>query len=197
MPKIELPGGVRLILASASPRRRNLLEAAGIPFVLRPANVDETRRWGESARDYVVRLASDKARGVEAGPDEMVLGADTTVVGGSEILEKPRDAGDAARMLEMLSGGWHEVITGIALAHRGEIRTAAETTRVHFVLIPRAEIDDYIATGEPMDKAGAYGIQGMASRWADRIEGCYFNIVGLPVARVWEQINGLLAGRQV
>jgi septum formation protein len=196
MPKIELPGGVRLILASASPRRRDLLEAAGIPFLVRPANVDETRREGEAARDYVVRLASEKARAVEAGPDDLVLGADTTVVVGSEILEKPRDAGDAVRMLELLSGGWHEVITGIALARGGEIRTAAETTRVHFVPIPRDEIDAYIATGEPMDKAGAYGIQGMASRWADRIEGCYFNIVGLPVARVWEQINALVAAKR-
>jgi septum formation protein len=192
MSSVQLPQGCRLVLASGSPRRRELLAAARIPFVTRPASVDETRRVGEPAGDYVVRLALEKARAVAADPGDIVLGADTTVVAGGQVLEKPRDAADAARMLEMLSDSWHEVITGIALLHRGEMRTAAETTRVHFTPISRPEIGSYIATGEPMDKAGAYGIQGMASRWADRIEGCYFNVVGLPVARVWEELNRVL-----
>jgi len=172
-----------LILASQSPRRREILERAGIPFVVRAVDVDERVLMGEAPQSYVRRLATRKA--VAAGqPGEVVLGADTTVVVDRQILAKPEDAADAVRMLGLLSGRTHEVITGICLKVGGQLIIDAEVTLVRFVELTAAEIAAYVATGEPMDKAGAYAIQGGASRYIDRIEGCYWNVVGLPVAKV-------------
>ncbi len=181
-----------LILASSSPRRREILAKAGIPFRVRPADVDERVLRGETPIRHVLRLARAKAEAVHRKPGEIVLGADTIVVAGGAILGKPRDAADARRMLRLLAGRWHRVITGIFLAGDGEAVTGAETTRVHFLPMSRAEIAAYVATGEPMDKAGAYAIQGLASKFVDRIEGCYFNVVGLPVSRVLRHYRRLL-----
>ena len=178
-----------LILASRSPRRRELLTRAGIPFVSQPCDVDESRLEGEDALAHVRRLAEEKAGAVRAGPADIVLGADTIVTVNGEVLGKPRDAEDALRMLRLLSGQVHSVITGICLC-RGARRVAdAETTRVRFIPLTEAEIRAYVATGEPMDKAGAYAIQGLASKFIDWVEGCYFNVVGLPVALVYKHLR--------
>jgi|SRR5271165_1357033 len=190
-----------LILASASPRRQELLRNAGIPFTVRPADINETPLAGEAPRDCAERLAREKALAVFRNqPQQWVLGADTIVVVGDAILGKPRDADDAARMLRLLSGGTHAVITGVCLvnpvvsdqwsaASKADVLTAAETTHVTFCELSDDEIRDYVATGEPMDKAGAYAIQGMASRWIPRIEGDYSNVVGLPVALVYRMLR--------
>jgi septum formation protein len=173
-----------LVLASASPRRRELLANAGIPFTLRPASVDESLRPNEAPQSYVRRLAASKALSVPCHEGECILAADTTVVIGGQILGKPEDAADAARMLALLSGRSHEVITGICLRHAAQIHIDAAVTQVFFHPLSPAQIDAYVASGEPLDKAGAYGIQGLASRFIPRIEGCYFNVVGLPVSLV-------------
>lgn len=185
----------RLILASGSPRRRELLAQAGFEFTVRAADVDESVRAGEDPVSYVTRLAREKAQAVfevegqetrDKGreDDVVVLGADTTVVLDGEILGKPKDAADAARMLRALGGRTHRVITGVAVVSAERVEVAAEITAVRFAEIGDAEIAVYVASGEPMDKAGAYGIQGRAARWIPRIEGCYFNVVGLPLALV-------------
>lgn len=172
-----------LILASQSPRRREILERAGIAFTVRVADVDESLREGEGAQSYVRRLATRKA--VAAGKaGEVVLGADTTVVVDGMILGKPEGVADAERMLGLLQGRTHEVITGICLKVGGQLYIDAEVTVVRFLAMSSEEIAAYVATGEPMDKAGGYAIQGGASRYIDRIEGCYWNVVGLPVAKV-------------
>jgi septum formation protein len=187
-----------LILASQSPRRAELLRNAGYAFEVRPADVDEQLRAGEPAEEYVKRLAREKALAVlaTAPAGAVVLGADTTVVLGGECLGKPVDAADAQQMLARLSGRVHQVMTGVCVAWRKASGAAAEAdaevyvevgvevTEVKFAAMSGAEIAAYVATGEPMDKAGAYAIQGVASRWIPRIRGCYFNVVGLPVARV-------------
>jgi septum formation protein len=173
-----------LVLASASPRRAELLRAAGISFTVRVADIDETQQPGETAGDYVLRLASAKAEAV-ARPGELVLGADTTVVIGGEITGKPLNAEDAARMLRALSGVWHEVFTGVHLRRDGQIRSDLAITRVKFAPLSDAEIRWYVASGEPFDKAGAYAIQGYASLFVERIEGIYSNVVGLPVQMVY------------
>ncbi|HEY3705406.1 MAG TPA: Maf family protein [Terracidiphilus sp.] len=193
----------RLILASASPRRRELLAQAGFVFDVIPAHISEEPRPGEDPVAYVARLAREKAEAVYrqqgsgfrvqgsgsgaeiAGSGEVVvLGADTTVTLDGHILEKPRDGEDAARMLRMLSGRTHRVITGVALVDARGSEVAAEVTAVRFVTLSEEEIAEYVASGEPMDKAGAYGIQGRAAKWIPRVEGCYFNVVGLPLALV-------------
>lgn len=184
----------RLILASASPRRRELLAQAGFTFEVLPANVNEDLRAGEDPISYVVRLARDKAQAVYANLNDseaVVLGADTTVTVDRHILAKPADADDAARMLRMLSGRTHRVITGIAVTSATGTEVAAEVTGVRFVALSEAEIASYIAGGEPMDKAGAYGIQGLAAKWIPRIEGCYFNVVGLPLALLSSMLESL------
>src|SRR5260370_3925518 len=178
-----------LVLASHSPRRREILTAAGSEFVVRAAIVREERRAGESLVAYVFRLAEEKTRAVEARADEIVLGADTVVVAGGEILEKPRDATDATRMLALLSGCEHEVITGICLLQGDRVILDTASTRVHFVELSESDIAPYVASGEPMDKAGAYAIQGQASKFIDRIEGDYFNVMGLPVALVYRHLG--------
>lgn len=169
-----------LILASSSPRRAELLQAAGIDFTIRAAGVDETTRPDESPRDYVLRLSREKARAVVRG-DELTLGADTTVVINGEIIGKPADAEEAARMLRALSGQWHEVLTGVTLARADHLISAVSSTRVKFAELSDAEIKWYVSTGEPMDKAGAYAIQGHASLFVESIEGSYSNVVGLPM----------------
>jgi septum formation protein len=208
-----------LVLASASPRRQELLRNAGIAFAVQPANIDESPLPGENPRECVERLAREKALAVwKARRQDVVLGADTIVVLDGTILNKPTDAIDAARMLRMLSGRTHEVITGVCLVtpadpesaateasanlegaferlrtEHGELRTASESTLVAMTAIPEQEIQQYIATGEPMDKAGAYAIQGRASRWIPHIEGDYTNVVGLPVALVYRLLSSTTA----
>jgi septum formation protein len=183
-----------LILASASPRRQELLRNAGIAFIVDPADIDETPLPEESPQTCVQRLARSKALVVhQRHSKDFVLGADTIVVIDGEILNKPRDAEDAARMLGMLSGRTHEVMTGICILSTGLEQTAFETTRVTMCELADEEIRGYVATGEPRDKAGAYAIQGIASRWIPRIEGDYGNVVGLPVALVYRILRELRA----
>ena len=181
---------LKLVLASGSPRRSELLRAAGIDFTVRVADVDETVLPNELPRDYVVRLSREKAQAVasEIGDGEIVLGADTTVVVLNEIAGKPIDENDARRMLKLLSGKWHEVLTGVSLVNDGKVISDIALTRVKFAKLSEEEIDWYISTGEAMDKAGAYGIQGYASRFVERIEGSYSNVVGLPVQMVYRMI---------
>jgi septum formation protein len=206
-----------LILASASPRRRELLTQAGYEFQIRPAHIPEDPHPNEDPIAYVTRLARQKAQAVyneiagtetNAGapglepetwestiPNQrplIVLGADTTVTLDNQILGKPENAQDAARMLRLLSGRTHRVITGVSLVSASRTETAAEVTAVQFLSLSEAEIQAYIATGEPNDKAGAYAIQGHAARWIPRIEGCYFNVVGLPIALVSTLLETML-----
>ena len=177
---------MRLVLASASPRRAELLRAAGIEFDVVAANVDESIRPGETPADHVRRLAEDKALRVQPQVNgRFVLGADTVVVVGDQILGKPADAADAARMLRLLSGRRHQVLTGVALIGKTRHVGVAATT-VEFAPLNDAEIAAYVTSGEPMDKAGAYAIQGLASRFVTAIEGSYSNVVGLPVALVYD-----------
>jgi septum formation protein len=179
-----------LVLASASPRRRELLRNAGIHFEVQPANIPEESRPGENAKDLAERLAREKAQAVATHRlHDFVLGADTIVVVDGQILGKPSDVADAARMLRLLSGRNHHVITGVCLVVNGRPQVASESTLVTVSKITEKEIADYIATGEPMDKAGAYAIQGIASRWIPRIEGDYSNVVGLPVALVFGMLK--------
>lgn len=183
----SLPG-VRLVLASASPRRAELLRAAGIGFDVHPAHVDERVRDGEAPATYVRRIAENKARAVhQRFPDRIVLAADTSVVVDAEILGKPVDADEARWMLRILSGRAHEVMTAVTVAGANDsgVDTRVETTTVELSALTSEEIDWYVASGEPMDKAGAYAIQGLASRFVVRIHGSYSNVVGLPVALVY------------
>jgi septum formation protein len=174
-----------LILASASPRRADLLRAADIPFAVEMADVDETPRAAEAPDAYVLRVARDKAFTVDRRkPGNLVLAADTTVVVGGRILGKPSDDKDAWNMLKSLSGRVHDVLTGVVLRENGREWTAIARTEVRFLPLTDSEISWYIASGEPHDKAGAYAIQGRASRFIDRIDGSYSNVVGLPVATV-------------
>jgi septum formation protein len=189
---------MKLILASASPRRAEILRNAGFEFEIRPAHVDETLLSGERPEDYVKRLAETKAKAIAGtiareADASFVVGADTVVVVDGEIFGKPADAQDARRMLTRLSGRSHEVLTGIAVlrAADGTGGTVVETTQVTFRLLSQQDIEDYIATGEPFDKAGAYGIQGLGGKFVPRIQGCYFNVMGLPVSRLWQMLRSL------
>lgn len=188
-----------LVLASASPRRKELLTQAGFTFRIHASSVSEDHRPGEDPIAFATRLASEKAEAVFAEqasldvPDDplLVLGADTVVVSAAkEILGKPKDAEDAARMLRLLSGGTHSVVTGVCLVSRNGVEVASELTYVTMSTFSEVEIDIYINTGEPMDKAGAYAIQGYAASWIPRIHGCYFNVVGLPLALVSSMLEG-------
>jgi septum formation protein len=180
-----------LVLASQSPRRSEILRQAGISFTVRAVPVDETPIPGERPEDYVQRLAEAKARAVESTPDEVVLGADTTVVIDGEMLGKPADEADARRMLEKLEGRRHLVMTGICLKRGDEaVRDWAET-KVWFASMSAAEIEEYVASGEPMDKAGAYAIQGLGSKYVEKIEGGYTNVMGLPIALVYLRFKNL------
>jgi len=190
-----------LVLASASPRRRELLTQAGFVFEVHPAHIPEDPNPGEEPIAYATRLAQEKAQAVfrqlstdwARSADLAVLGADTIVTFDDHILGKPEDPADAARMLRLLSGRTHRVVTGVSLVTEESAETVADVTSVSFSVLSDDEIDAYIASGEPMDKAGAYAIQGRAARWIPRIEGCYFNVVGLPIARV----SALLKSRKI
>jgi septum formation protein len=188
-PQAGLPGMEPLVLASGSPRRSEILRAVGWPFEACPADVDETRLEGESPEDYVVRLARAKAESV-AGRRlfGLVLGADTTVVVDGRVIGKPSDEEEARRMLRALSERWHEVLTGVALvrAESGRALTAYERTRVRFAATSDEEIEWHVRTGDVLDKAGAYAVQGRAALFIQGIEGDYWNVVGLPVRLVYE-----------
>jgi len=171
-----------LILASASPRRRELLQQIGVQFRVQVADIDETPQAGETPAAYVARLALGKAQKVAAAnPGCVVLGSDTTVVLDDEILGKPENADDAARMLAALAGRRHQVMTAVALVKDDQQRVQTVITNVHFAPLTAAQITAYVATGEPADKAGAYGIQGLGAVLVDAIEGSYSNVVGLPL----------------
>ena len=179
---------MNLILASKSPRRQELLGLFGLSFTVRAADVDETMDPCMSPAQAVGEVSARKALAI---PDDraLILAADTIVVYHGDILGKPRDEADAARMLSLLSGGEHQVITGVTLRRGSRVRTETETTRVWFRALSEAEIAAYIATGEPMDKAGAYGIQGRASAFIPRIDGDYFNVMGLPLCRLDQMLR--------
>lgn len=182
-----------LILASASPRRHEILLAAGIPHTIQTTPIDETRRAGEPPMTYVQRLAEEKARAIAAPRGSIILAADTTVAIGDEIFGKPDGPEDAARMLRALSGRDHYVYTGIFLlapaTSQNKCIKDVAATRVSFLKLEDAEIEEYTRSGEPYDKAGAYAIQGLASKFISGIEGCYYNVVGLPVSLVCRHLK--------
>lgn len=173
-----------LILASGSPRRRELMGLLRIPFTVWAADVDETMDPGRPPEEETARLSLLKARSVPRGPDDVVVAADTIVVSGGKVLGKPRSEAEAFEMLTMLSGGAHRVMTGLTVLRGDQAQTVTEITRIWFRPLPPGEIRAYIRTGEPMDKAGAYGIQGGAALFVRRLEGDYYNVVGLPVCRL-------------
>ena len=179
---------MKLVLASKSPRRSEILKNAGVDFTVRVADADETIPDGTKPCDAVVFLAARKAMAVERADDEVVLGADTVVVLDDEILGKPKDREDAFNMIRMLSGRVHSVFTGVCAIGDGISLTFAEETKVEFYPLSDDEINEYIDTDEPYDKAGAYGIQGLASKFISGIQGDYFNVVGLPVSSVYKKI---------
>jgi len=184
----------RIVLASASPRRTELLRAILPEFDVIPSGIEESMDGASGPVDLVISLASAKAEDVAVGcRDCVIIGADTLVVVDDHTLGKPEDAGDARRMLRLLSGRTHSVITGVSVVYRGETTTSAEVTEVLFSTMTEGQIEAYTQTGEPLDKAGAYGIQGRASIFIQGIKGCYFNVVGLPLFR----LNQLLADRGI
>lgn len=182
---------MRLILASSSPRRRALLEAAGLEFDVVPVEIDEGRLLGETPDVYVSRLARAKADAVSAQPESVVLAADTVVLSDDEVLGKPVDDGDARRMLQRLAGRTHVVLSGVALSANGKSTLDLARTEVRFLPLTSDEIDWYVATGEPRGKAGAYAIQGRASLFVERLDGSYTNVVGLPIEVVYQRLTAL------
>ena len=187
----------RIVLASKSPRRAEILRAVGWEFEAVAANIDETRRESEDAVSYVRRLAQTKAEiaAEKTSAARLVLGADTVVVIDGEVLGQPRDDDDTRRMLKLLNGKWHEVLTGIALVRAGKpprVLVGHQTTRVHFAEMSTDEIDWYVSTGEPNGKAGAYAIQGRGALFIKEIQGDYFNVVGLPLRLVYELMSDTL-----
>ena len=185
----------RIILASASPRRHELLTAAGIDHLVRVKPIEEVRKAGEDPGTFVQRLALEKARAAAESSDEIVLGADTVVVVDGQVFGKPVDDEDARRSLRTLSGRDHVVLTGIALVFGQTSVVDISATRVQFVSLSEDDIETYVKSGEPAGKAGAYAIQGLASRFVRRIEGCYQNVVGLPVSLVYHHLK-VLEGRK-
>jgi len=184
---IELP---KIILASGSPRRSEILTSVGWEFTKHVADIDESELPGEAPETYVVRLAREKAEAVACHyPDEIVLGSDTTVVIDGQIIGKSVDLNDARRMLGMLSGKWHDVLTGVAIVQKGETRSAVERTRVKFAVMNEAEIEFLTLNGSPLDKAGAYAVQAQAALFIEGIEGDYWNVVGLPIRLVYDLIR--------
>lgn len=187
---------MRLVLASGSPRRSELLAAAGFKFDVEPPDVDERRLSGETPEQYVERMACLKARTIgDRHPEQPVLGADTVVVIDGDVLGKPVTPDDAAAMLRRLSGRAHQVLTGVAVAWQGRLSSAVEATTVWMEPISVGDLAEYVSSGEPLDKAGAYAIQGLASRFVSRIEGSYANVVGLPVAKVAALLRASTAAR--
>ncbi len=189
---------MRLILASQSPRRAEILRNAGFTFDVCAAGVDERAREGETPEAMVRRLAESKARAAAAQltGEAVVIGADTTVVLDGRIYGKPATAEEAAAMFRHYAGRTHEVLTGLAVLRvpQAALRVECETTRVTFASMSEREIADYVATGEPFDKAGAYAIQGVGGRWVTRVEGCYFNVMGLPLARLYRILREMGSG---
>ena len=175
---------MNLILASQSPRRRELLGLTGLPFIVRAADIDETMDSGRAPFDEVARVSRLKAEAVARKPEDVVIAADTIVVCEGEVLGKPRNEADAFRILSLLSGRHHEVMTGMTVVCGDKVITHTEVTKIHFRELHPEEIRAYIASGEPMDKAGAYGIQGGAALFADEMVGDYYNVMGLPVCRL-------------
>ncbi len=184
--RVKLPP---MVLASGSPRRSEILNSVGWEFVKAVPDVDESLIASESPEDYVQRLAKTKAEAVAAShAGEIVLGADTTVVINGQIIGKPVDLADARRMIAMLSGNWHEVLTGVAVVRYGSVHVGLQRTRVKFVDMSDAEIDFLVEKGDPLDKAGAYAVQAQAALFIERIEGDYWNVVGLPVSLVYRLV---------
>ncbi len=180
---------MQIILASQSPRRKELLGLFHIPFVIRIADIDETMDGRLSAYDEVARVSCRKALAVERENDDIVIAADTIVVCEGKILGKPRDEADAKAMLRLLSGRDHQVMTGMTVCRGDVIKTITEVTDIHFRQLSEKEIDAYVASGEPMDKAGSYGIQGGAALFAEKMVGDYYNVMGLPVCRLWQLLS--------
>lgn len=184
---MQLP---KLILASGSPRRAEILSSVGWEFEKHVADIDESLRDDESPEDYVIRLAREKAEAVaERFPESPVLGADTTVVIDNQILGKPVDLDDARRMLRLLSGTWHEVLTGVALVENSATRTAIQRTRVKFIDMTDDDIEFLARNGAPLDKAGAYAVQAQAALFIEKVEGEYWNVVGLPINLVYRLVT--------
>jgi septum formation protein len=186
-----------IILASASPRRKELLAQAGFQFRVQPSGIAEVRGENESPIPFVTRLAREKAQDVAAksDPNAVILGADTVVVCDEAIFGKPTNEQDAKRMLRALAGRTHRVITGLCAIHGSIVESAAEVTMVRMLTVSDEEIEAYVATGEPMDKAGSYAIQGRAARWIPSIQGCYFNVVGLPLALTTAMLECVIKAR--
>ena len=184
---IDLP---KIVLASGSPRRSEIMNSVGWPFTKDVPDIDESERDGESPEDYVRRLAREKAQAVAGShPGEIVLAADTTVVIGGRIIGKPTDEAHAREMIEMLSGNWHEVLTGVAVARNGDAEVGMQRTRVKFVSMTDKEIEFLVSEGDPLDKAGAYAVQAQAALFIEAIEGDYWNVVGLPISLVYEMVK--------
>lgn len=189
---------MKLILASGSPRRAEVLRRAGFVIETIETRIEEVHVAGETPEVYVQRLAVGKAQAaasdlLDTAEPTFVIGADTTVVAGGHMLEKPVDAKDATRMLKLMSGGWHEVLTGVSVLAfpAGKAVNFVDKTRVQLLKLPEKEIEKYVATGEPFGKAGAYAIQGIAGRYVQRVEGCYFNVMGMPLSRAWLALESL------
>jgi septum formation protein len=190
LPRTRMPDAPRLILASQSPRRAELLQRLGLDFDIRPADIDESYIDHEMPADHAERLAREKALAVaREAPEALVVGSDTIVILESDVLGKPRDPDEAVRMLLRLAGREHEVFTAVAVVHGDRCESALERVRVRFRPLDRAECERYAATGEPLDKAGAYGIQGYGSALVEEIHGDYFAVMGLPVVRTLELIR--------
>ncbi|MGD9561386.1 MAG: nucleoside triphosphate pyrophosphatase [Pyrinomonadaceae bacterium] len=186
--KLDLP---RLILASGSPRRAEIMNSVGWRFIKDVPDIDESELHGEPPQAYVQRLARTKAEAVAVRhPNEIVLGADTTVVIDGQIIGKPTDIEDARRMLRLLSGHWHEVLTGVAIVRNADVSVALQSTRVKFVEMSPVEIDFLAERGDPLDKAGAYAVQAQAALFIEGIEGDYWNVVGLPISLVYRLVTG-------
>ena len=183
---------MQLILASASPRRKELLSLYGIPFQVRAADIDETMDPAEPASREVARVSLLKARAIERGPQDVVIAADTIVVCDNRILGKPKDPQDAVSMLKLLSGRDHQVMTGCTVLLGDRAETFTEITDLHFRPLTQKEILRYVRSGEPMDKAGAYGIQGGAALFCEKLSGDYYNVVGLPVCRLWQTLTKMV-----
>ena len=180
---------MQLILASQSPRRKELLGLFRIPFTVRVADIDETMDPNADPAAEVARVSREKACAIAHDPEDVVIAADTIVVCNGQVLGKPKDAEDAYRMLRLLSGRDHQVMTGMTLVRGNTVRTVTEVTDLHFRELTLAEIEAYVASGEPMDKAGAYGIQGGAALFCEKMVGDYYNVMGLPVCRLWQLLR--------
>ncbi len=182
---------MELILASQSPRRKELLGLFRLPFSVQVADIDETMDAGKPPCDEVARVSRCKAEAVARNADDVVIAADTIVVCEGKVLGKPRDTADAKAMLRLLSGRDHQVMTGMCVIRGEKTVTCTEVTDIHFRELSDQEIDAYVATGEPMDKAGSYGIQGGAALFAEKMVGDYYNVMGLPVCRLWKILHDL------